>query len=290
MPSKRRRRDSSDRLGYASRADARRRRHGGVGRASAPSSRGAAGASDGWHCVLVAARGAAARAGRGDRRTRRGLRRRRPRGGRRGRRARARAAPRIELLVNNAGIPGRGEFLDGDPERIESVMRINYLGGVWCLRAFLPGARGGRAVATSSTSSRSPATRCRRRPVLGVEARAARVLARDRRPAARTRRSACTPYARLRRDGGLPAASVHPEAARVDGDRAGADRPLDPPAVARDRRESSCRWFRSPARLAAVARTWCRSRARARQVRRPRRAPRSARSRPARTGTRSPSF
>ena len=26
----------------------------------------------------------------------------------------------------------------GDPERIEQVMRTNYLGGVWCLRAFLP--------------------------------------------------------------------------------------------------------------------------------------------------------
>jgi NAD(P)-dependent dehydrogenase (short-subunit alcohol dehydrogenase family) len=47
--------------------------------------------------------------------------------------------PRIGLLVNNAGIPARTGFLDGDPDRIESVMRTNYLGGVWCLRAFLPG-------------------------------------------------------------------------------------------------------------------------------------------------------
>jgi NAD(P)-dependent dehydrogenase (short-subunit alcohol dehydrogenase family) len=46
--------------------------------------------------------------------------------------------PRIKLLVNNAGIPGRADFLTGDPERIENVMRINYLGGIWCLRAFLP--------------------------------------------------------------------------------------------------------------------------------------------------------
>jgi NAD(P)-dependent dehydrogenase (short-subunit alcohol dehydrogenase family) len=46
--------------------------------------------------------------------------------------------PRIELLVNNAGIPGRGDFLAGDPERIENVMRVNYFGGIWCLRAFLP--------------------------------------------------------------------------------------------------------------------------------------------------------
>jgi uncharacterized protein len=46
--------------------------------------------------------------------------------------------PRIKLLVNNAGVPGKADFVTGDPERIENVMRINYLGGVWCLRAFLP--------------------------------------------------------------------------------------------------------------------------------------------------------
>ena len=47
--------------------------------------------------------------------------------------------PQIKLLVNNAGIPGRTGFVDSDPEKIELVTRINYLGGVWCLRAFLPG-------------------------------------------------------------------------------------------------------------------------------------------------------
>jgi NAD(P)-dependent dehydrogenase (short-subunit alcohol dehydrogenase family) len=47
--------------------------------------------------------------------------------------------PSVHLLVNNAGIAGRSSFLDGDPERIENVMRTNYLGSVWCLRAFLPG-------------------------------------------------------------------------------------------------------------------------------------------------------
>lgn len=57
----------------------------------------------------------------------------------------ARAAARIgerheavHLLVNNAGIPARGTFLELEPERIEEVVRTNYLGGVWCLRAFLP--------------------------------------------------------------------------------------------------------------------------------------------------------
>jgi NAD(P)-dependent dehydrogenase (short-subunit alcohol dehydrogenase family) len=47
--------------------------------------------------------------------------------------------PRIGVLVNNAGISARAGFLDGTPEAIEAVIRINYLGGVWCLRAFLPG-------------------------------------------------------------------------------------------------------------------------------------------------------
>jgi uncharacterized protein len=47
--------------------------------------------------------------------------------------------PRIQVLVNNAGVPGRTTFLDGDPEKIENVIRTNYLGGVWCLRALLPG-------------------------------------------------------------------------------------------------------------------------------------------------------
>jgi short-subunit dehydrogenase len=47
--------------------------------------------------------------------------------------------PAIGLLVNNAGIAGRAAgFLDASPERIEELIRINYLGSVWCLRAFAP--------------------------------------------------------------------------------------------------------------------------------------------------------
>jgi len=49
--------------------------------------------------------------------------------------------PAVHVLVNNAGRPGRSGFLDGDPDAIEDTMRVNYLGGVWCLRAFLPGLR-----------------------------------------------------------------------------------------------------------------------------------------------------
>jgi len=50
----------------------------------------------------------------------------------------------IGLLVNNAGVPARGSFLDIDPELVERVTDVNYLGGVWCLRAFAPGLRRAR--------------------------------------------------------------------------------------------------------------------------------------------------
>jgi short-subunit dehydrogenase len=46
--------------------------------------------------------------------------------------------PEVGLLVNNAGVAGRGNYLDLPPERIEELMRINYLGSVWCLLEFLP--------------------------------------------------------------------------------------------------------------------------------------------------------
>jgi NAD(P)-dependent dehydrogenase (short-subunit alcohol dehydrogenase family) len=47
--------------------------------------------------------------------------------------------PSIDLLVNNAGIGARGGFLKTEPERIEQVIRVNYLGSVWTTLAFLPG-------------------------------------------------------------------------------------------------------------------------------------------------------
>jgi short-subunit dehydrogenase len=49
----------------------------------------------------------------------------------------------VHLLVNNAGIPAGGSFLGLAAERIEEVVRTNYLGGVWCTRAFLPGLEAG---------------------------------------------------------------------------------------------------------------------------------------------------
>ena len=54
--------------------------------------------------------------------------------------------PRIDLLVNNAGIPGRGTFLSLEPERIEAVIRTNYLGSVWMVRALEAGLQPGSHV------------------------------------------------------------------------------------------------------------------------------------------------
>ena len=47
--------------------------------------------------------------------------------------------PSVHLLVNNAGMPARGTFLKADPDLIERVIRVNYLGSVWCARSFMPG-------------------------------------------------------------------------------------------------------------------------------------------------------
>jgi uncharacterized protein len=46
--------------------------------------------------------------------------------------------PAVHLLVSNAGFSGRKGFRVLEPERIEELVRTIYLGGVWCLRAFLP--------------------------------------------------------------------------------------------------------------------------------------------------------
>ena len=54
--------------------------------------------------------------------------------------------PRLDVLVNNAGVAARTGFLDGDEQRIEDVVRTNYLGSVWCTRGFLPGLAAGSHV------------------------------------------------------------------------------------------------------------------------------------------------
>lgn len=46
--------------------------------------------------------------------------------------------PAIHLLVNNAGIPMRGSYLEVDLDGVEEVTRVNYLAGVWVTRTLLP--------------------------------------------------------------------------------------------------------------------------------------------------------
>ena len=69
--------------------------------------------------------------------------------------------PRIDLLVNNAGIPGRGNFFSLEPERIEAVLRTNYLGGVWMVRALEAGLQPGsdivNVVSVAGTVAFAPA-------------------------------------------------------------------------------------------------------------------------------------
>ena len=118
--------------------------------------------------------------------------------------------PAIELLVNNAGVNARGSFLDIDPERVERVIDVTYLGGVWCLRAFEPGLRAAAAeggahvvnlVSVSGTVTFAPA---------GAYAAAKHAqLAFSRSTAALLRSSGIrvhTVLPGIRRDRGLPAA------------------------------------------------------------------------------------
>lgn len=49
----------------------------------------------------------------------------------------------VNLLVNNAGVPARRDFLSAEPDVVERVMRINYLGTLWPTRALLPALREG---------------------------------------------------------------------------------------------------------------------------------------------------
>jgi short-subunit dehydrogenase len=45
---------------------------------------------------------------------------------------------RCDVLVNNAGIPGGGRFTDLTVEQIERIVRVDYLGVLYCTKAFLP--------------------------------------------------------------------------------------------------------------------------------------------------------
>jgi short-subunit dehydrogenase len=44
-----------------------------------------------------------------------------------------------DVLVNNAGVPGGGDFLDLTPDQIERIVQVNLLGVMFGTHAFLPG-------------------------------------------------------------------------------------------------------------------------------------------------------
>jgi short-subunit dehydrogenase len=49
--------------------------------------------------------------------------------------------PKLQALVNNAGMPARDTFVDVELDLVEEVARVNYLGGIWLTRALLPALR-----------------------------------------------------------------------------------------------------------------------------------------------------
>jgi len=61
--------------------------------------------------------------------------------------------PAVHLLVNNAGMPARETFLDADLDLVERVLDVNYLGGVWCTRALLPGLESARGAHVANVVS-----------------------------------------------------------------------------------------------------------------------------------------
>jgi short-subunit dehydrogenase len=66
---------------------------------------------------------------------------------------------RCDVLVNNAGVPGGGRFDELSVEQIERVIRTNYLGVVYCTKAFLPmmlAARKGHIVNVASLAGLFP--------------------------------------------------------------------------------------------------------------------------------------
>jgi short-subunit dehydrogenase len=63
----------------------------------------------------------------------------------------------VDVLVNNAGVPGGGDFVSLSIEQIDRVVRVNLIGVLHATRAFLPGmlARGhGHVVNVASLAGR----------------------------------------------------------------------------------------------------------------------------------------
>ena len=176
------------------------------------------------------------------------VRRRRPRRGGGARCPRARAPRAHRPAGEQRGLHRRDDFVGGDPVGIEAMIRANYLGSVWVANAFLPGlGRGSHIVNIVSIAGEVAG-----RPVLGVEARAARVLALAGRRARAPRHRRAHREARPRRDAGLS-----PPPARAARGRLAVDPSLVVErilgAVEHDRREITVpRWYRAFAIAQAV--------------------------------------
>jgi short-subunit dehydrogenase len=64
---------------------------------------------------------------------------------------------RCDILVNNAGIPGGGPFAELAIDQVERVVRVNFMGVLYCTKAFLPmmlGARRGHIINIASMAGR----------------------------------------------------------------------------------------------------------------------------------------
>ena len=148
--------------------------------------------------------------------------------------------PRIHLLVNNAGLPARADFF-GDPDRIEAVARVNYLGSVWCLRAFLPALE---SAAPSDVVNVVSVAGTVAVPQSGPYAASKHAqLAFSRATAAQLRRRGVRVHTILpgfAETPGIPAVQRDPEGAPLDDHRSRADRRVDhgrdPPRPSRELR------------------------------------------------------
>ena len=149
------------------------------------------------------------------------------------------------------GSPRARDFLDADPERIETVLRTNYLGTVWCTERVPAGPRRRLAPRQRGLGRRHG----RRRALLGLEARAARLLPLGRRRARAPRRSRCTRSTRAssRRPGFPQRGRLGPLASRLVVDRRARRRADARRASTAARREIFVpRWYRAAGWLQAL--------------------------------------
>ena len=64
-----------------------------------------------------------------------------------------RQSPRIDILINNAGIGATGHFVEAAPQRLRKIMEVNFFGVTETVRVFLPLLRAGNRPAIVNISS-----------------------------------------------------------------------------------------------------------------------------------------